>query len=380
MAISNNLGFTRKKKGKTRNDSINDEESSIPNDKNHADDQKQNNNLELNQIELTEKRDDGSQSEQEEIEKLLEPLENLSIKKDKTEAEAEVEVEEQIELEEFKQNQIEKSEVSLVSSLEDNEDNPSKGLGNNDFKLEAMKSICKPLADSYSECTLESCLSRFTSSEFLSDKICCENCSKQESELNFNKPIKSYSNAIKQYLICELPLILTIHLKRFQQQGFRLVKSDKYVRFPLVLNMTPYTSLHCVNTNESDLILYSLYGVVEHSGRLNSGHYTAYVRTNLSESNHFKLENYMSKNRLCHLNKMLKKWQEKKDQGKSDQDSKKLDGDTTLKKEANDYIEGLENNLKNENWYYVSDSSVSSASLSRVLKCQAYILFYERIK
>jgi len=309
---------------------------------------------------------------------LLEPLENLSIgKEDQTKANTE---ETETKPDEVKQEEsgTEKSDES-VNAPERKEEILSTELTDNHFKLEAMKRICKPKIDILAECTLESCLSRFTSSELLSDKICCENCSKYESEKNNNKPIKSYSNAIKQYLICELPLILTIHLKRFQQQGFRLVKSDKYVKFPLLLDMTPYTSLHCVNTNESKGIFYSLYGVVEHSGRLNSGHYTAYVRTNVSELDHLKLEKFMSKHRLCHLKKMLKRWREIKSQENRDQDSNKIINETPLNEEANNRFEELENNLKNENWFYVSDSSVSSAPLSRVLKCQAYILFYERI-
>ncbi len=86
-----------------------------------------------------------------------------------------------------------------------------------------------------------------------------------------------YTNAIKQYLICESPAILTIHLKRFQQHGYRLEKSNKHVSFPQELDMSPYTSKMGVNSFEST-VLYSLYGLVEHSGRLNSGHYTAYVK------------------------------------------------------------------------------------------------------
>ena len=80
-------------------------------------------------------------------------------------------------------------------------------------------------------------------------------------------------------LICELPAILTIHLKRFQQQGLRFEKSNKHVQFPFLLDMSPYTSKMCININRDNQnqkpALYSLYGLVEHSGRLNSGHYTA---------------------------------------------------------------------------------------------------------
>lgn len=152
-----------------------------------------------------------------------------------------------------------------------------------------MKSISAPNTDSSSSCaSLESCLKKFTSIEVLSDKINCENCtrklnnrftdkdkkkSKNSVNLESKNTTKVYTKAIKQYLICELPCVLTIHLKRFQQYGFRLEKSNKHVNFPLVLDMTPYTSKMCTNLFEES-VLYSLYGIVEHSGRLNSGHYT----------------------------------------------------------------------------------------------------------
>ena len=38
-----------------------------------------------------------------------------------------------------------------------------------------------------------------------------------------------------------------------------------------------------------------------------------------------------------------------------------------------------QNSNNNSTWYYVSDSSVSEVSESKILKAQAYILFYERI-
>ena len=31
-----------------------------------------------------------------------------------------------------------------------------------------------------------------------------------------------------------------------------------------------------------------------------------------------------------------------------------------------------------EKWFHISDASVSEVSVERVLKCQAYLLFYER--
>ncbi len=119
---------------------------------------------------------------------------------------------------------------------------------NNNFKLEAMQSLAKRSLTPISEdddinCSLQSFLLKFTSPEFLTgnNKFGCENCTRSSyRKLNSNntncvpKDFKTiYTQAVKQYLICELPAILTIHLKRFQQQGFRLEKVNKHVNFPL---------------------------------------------------------------------------------------------------------------------------------------------------
>lgn len=92
-----------------------------------------------------------------------------------------------------------------------------------------------------------------------------------------NSKQKLYTRAFKQYLICDLPAVLTIHLKRFIQRGYRIEKSNKQINYPLELDMSPYSSKMCINVGEERPI-YSLYGIVEHSGKLNSGHYTAFVK------------------------------------------------------------------------------------------------------
>merc|ERR1719260_242531 len=53
-----------------------------------------------------------------------------------------------------------------------------------------------------------------------------------------------------------------------------------------------------------------------------------------------------------------------------------------LKIEKSDVVEEPNNNLtlnQPRRWYHVSDSSVSEVSEEKVLKAQAYLLFYERI-
>ncbi len=92
-------------------------------------------------------------------------------------------------------------------------------------------------------CSLQSFLFKFTSPEFLTgnNKFGCVNCTRSSyRKLNSNnenfvpKDFKTiYTQAVKQYLIFELPAILTIHLKRFQKHGSRLEKVNKHVNFPL---------------------------------------------------------------------------------------------------------------------------------------------------
>lgn len=73
-------------------------------------------------------------------------------------------------------------------------------------------------------------------------------------------------------------------------------------------------------------IKYILKGVTCHSGTLNGGHYTAYINTDINNS-----------------------------------------------------IDGYIAPVINRNWYYISDSYVKKVDQSDVLKCQAYMLYYERI-
>ncbi|CAF0749790.1 unnamed protein product [Brachionus calyciflorus] len=297
-----------------------------------------------------------------------------SQSKESDEEETEIKTEERETVTTEEIEDIIKEEVKIEVEKEENiietNENCEEDLSDNKFRLLAMESVaCKVQSNQESSCTLESCLTRFTSKELLSDKINCEYCSKK-----FDK--KLYSSAMKQYLVCNLPAVLTIHLKRFKQHGFRLEKSNKYVNFPLVLDMAPYTSRMCLN-KKSDKILYSLYGLVEHSGKLNSGHYTAYVKPGMREfkSIHFpnKVENedeFLVNQRLCHLNKVLNEWKCR---------AKKNEDEVILQEEKKGSVDEVVSELSDK-WYYISDSHVSEVSVSKVLKTQAYILFYERIQ
>lgn len=82
----------------------------------------------------------------------------------------------------------------------------------------------------------------------------------------------------------------------------------------------------CCRCVEKGKYEYRLVGVVEHSGSMRMGHYVAYVRGGERRSS----------------------GQAKKESGR-----------------------GV--------WYYASDASVRETSLDEVLRCEAYILFYEKI-
>ncbi|CAB4314256.1 unnamed protein product [Prunus armeniaca] len=116
--------------------------------------------------------------------------------------------------------------------------------------------------------TLEEALAQFTATETLDGKnrYHCSRC-------------KSYEKAKKKLTVMEAPNILTIVLKRFQSRNFE--KLNKSVRFPEVLNMSPYMG----GTSDRS-VLYSLYAVVVHLDIMNaaySGHYVCYVKNNQGE-------------------------------------------------------------------------------------------------
>jgi hypothetical protein len=82
--------------------------------------------------------------------------------------------------------------------------------------------------------------------------------------------------AEKRMTIDELPLMCTIHLKRFAylQQGY-IHKIGSKVQFPETLDLAPYVS----EDQRVQKAEYNLYAVLVHSGRrCDSGHYYAYIK------------------------------------------------------------------------------------------------------
>ncbi|KAK4485834.1 hypothetical protein RD792_006144 [Penstemon davidsonii] len=129
--------------------------------------------------------------------------------------------------------------------------------------------------------TLAGSLDLFTRPEKLGSdqKIYCENCREKQ-------------NALKQMSIKKLPLVLCLHIKRFEHSTIRKMsrKIDRHLQFPFSLDMNPYLSSSIVKKRFGNRIFsfegdeldvsteFEVFAVVTHSGMLESGHYVTYLR------------------------------------------------------------------------------------------------------
>ncbi|KAJ0094002.1 hypothetical protein Patl1_25996 [Pistacia atlantica] len=155
-----------------------------------------------------------------------------------------------------------------------------------------------------------------------SDSTGCTADDAQSSEEINSLKVKVKRDATKRVLINKAPPILTVHLKRFSQDARgRLNKLNGHVNFGEMINLRPYMDPRCTDKEKYN---YRLLGVVEHLGTMRGGHYVAYVR------------------------------------------GAKIKGKT--EKENGGFV-----------WYHASDAYVRESSLEEVLRCEAYILFYEQV-
>ncbi|CAO3646302.1 unnamed protein product [Cunninghamella blakesleeana] len=116
--------------------------------------------------------------------------------------------------------------------------------------------------------TLADCLDRYTQPEKLGrNEYVCSNCG-------------SFQEATKQLSIERLPSVLSFQLKRFEH-GVSASKIETKIKFPIELDMTPYTTkgkkkLKDYPSNISNV--YTLFAVVNHQGRIDTGHYTMFAK------------------------------------------------------------------------------------------------------
>lgn len=274
-----------------------------------------------------------------------------------------------------------REETSSISSVPDKDEirfgSPDSGISNSEsehvsnheqptISTISSKTLTPRHHPASNECSVLSCLYQFTAPELLmgNNKFGCENCTRiKHGNKTSNEKVETvYSNASKHLLIMCPPAVLILHLKRFQQIGINLRKVNRHVEFPLTLDLAPFCTfdsqvLPQLNKNQKE-IPYSLYGVVEHSGRLTGGHYTAYVKTRHRKAT--KFASFLRHEPLdqTDINALIKNFCNIPSQEES----------TPVLSED---LEGK--------WYYISDGHVKLSSESQVLKCQGYLLFYERI-
>lgn len=140
--------------------------------------------------------------------------------------------------------------------------------------------------------------------------------------------------AYKRFLLADLPHVLILHLKRFQQSGKSLYsslrKNDALVHFEEQLDLYPYLMPRPDSSVHAGSSRYRCIGAIVHIGTINSGHYVAYFLTH-----------------------------------------KTVGGGEPL---------GFEPGSKERQWVFASDATTRSCSWTEVCKSRAYMLWYERMQ
>nr|XP_050867488.1 ubiquitin carboxyl-terminal hydrolase 45 isoform X1 [Vespula vulgaris]XP_050867489.1 ubiquitin carboxyl-terminal hydrolase 45 isoform X1 [Vespula vulgaris]XP_050867492.1 ubiquitin carboxyl-terminal hydrolase 45 isoform X1 [Vespula vulgaris] len=207
------------------------------------------------------------------------------------------------------------------------------------------------------EYSIQSCLNQFTTLELMSgsNEVGCEQCTEAEKKVKVNCTKMICTPHTKQYLISRVPPVLILQLKRFQAQRVTFRKVTRRVAFPLVFDLSPV----CKNSRKPRI--YALYGVVEHYGStIDGGHYIAYVKTRAPLSPNDARWSFLPRKDTKDVEEV------------SNDKNPELEGEATAK---------LAETIQPPpgKWYSVSDARIIEVDESTVLRCQAYLLFYERI-
>ena len=285
---------------------------------------------------------------------------------------------------------------------------PPCPLSKSEWLSRALTTLAPRYQPAAGECSLLTCLNQFTAPELLAgnNKFGCDNCTELRNKRlppaeRGEKRGTVYSNASKQLLVYSPPPVLTIHLKRFEVCSFSLRKVNRHVQFGELLDLAPFCSSISQDLpqmrSDQHSVLYSLFGLVEHSGRLNSGHYTAYVRVRRRDErltvNPARLTPLVTDafqlacERARH---QAERTAERTAAETGTADSRLRPAAAAAEAEAEPAPApgpAPERAPEPESapvpeagrWFHVSDTHVTEMTLDKVLKAQAYMLFYERI-
>ena len=133
--------------------------------------------------------------------------------------------------------------------------------GNQSVKFETFSHLSVPMPARSSRCSLHECIQLYVAGDTISGWT-CPKC-------------KSSIEATKRLDLWRLPPVLIIHIQRFYNDGLWRKKQSN-VQFPLDnLDMSPFVINKEARYRHHQ---YHLYGVVNHFGSMESGHYTAFCR------------------------------------------------------------------------------------------------------
>ncbi|RNA25626.1 ubiquitin carboxyl-terminal hydrolase 8 isoform X2 [Brachionus plicatilis] len=135
--------------------------------------------------------------------------------------------------------------------------------GKKSVKFDAFMYLTLPIFTS--KCNLHECLDLFLRSENMSgeSKWKCPNC-------------KQYRDATKKIDIWKLPPLLIIHLKRFKYEGVWRDKITSNVDYPIEnLDLNRFLTGPTVSGVSNN---YRLYGITNHIGTMDGGHYISMCR------------------------------------------------------------------------------------------------------
>ncbi|GLE03988.1 hypothetical protein PINS_up012899 [Pythium insidiosum] len=150
-----------------------------------------------------------------------------------------------------------------------------------------------------------------------------------------------------QLCVATLPRVLVVHLKRLS----RVKKITQHIQFDAMLDMAPFVR------SDAGPTLFELVAVVVHKGNKRAGHYVAYVSRQRRSGVR------------VHESRAEATGPETLDKRESEERGTSLMPRSTLL--------GLED--PDRDWFYVSDSLVQPVGLDQVLKCEAYMLFYQQV-